>query len=276
MKRKVLISLYIALSLFDMNVFSQSRPAWTVKLPKAVNNTYIYVCETAIAGLEKDARTQAIARVFRSTAMRLGVPFESDKVFEAVQHGTDIAVISRQYNIPIYKVCEYTERVGYNYKVYVLCQVATSGNVSPRFDYGFRGCNDDHRYSTGSALLSSALLPGLGQMGKRHYGEGIVTLIGEAVLVGGAATTYFMGKKRLDEMTSGTLSYNDYYSAKDSYETLRTTNRILWYSAAAMYVFNLFRAATLHPNYKQMVYVEPLIIRTQTELLPTMGLTFRF
>lgn len=274
MKRIILI---FTLILFTAEFASaQSRPAWTVKLPKSKNNTYIYVCENAIAGQEREARNQAIARIFQSTAMRLGVPFDSQKVFESVQQGTDFTTISRQYNLPIYKVCEYTERVGNNYKVYVLCQVAAVGNVVPQFDYAFNGCNDDHRYSTGSALLSSALLPGLGQMGKRHYGEGIATMVGEVLLVGGAVSTYFMGKSELDKITSGSLNYDEYKTAEKKYNTLRTTNHILWGAAAALYVFNLYRAATLHPNYKQTVYVEPGIITTPDAILPTVGITLKF
>lgn len=255
---------------------AQDRPAWTVKTPSTQNNTYIYVCENAIAGIERDARNQAIARVFQSTAMRLGVPFDSQKVFESVQSGTDLTTISRQYNLPIYKVCEYTERVGNNYKVYVLCQVAAVGNVTPQFDYAFSGCSDDHRYSTGSALLSSALLPGLGQMGKRHYGEGIATLIGEVALVGGAVATYFMGQSKLDDLKSGTLSYDDYNSTEKSYNNLHTVNGILWGAAAALYAFNLYRAATLHPNYKQTAYVEPGFISTPEAILPSVGFTLKF
>lgn len=273
--KRLILSIALTILLSGLAV-AQSRPAWTVKLPKADNSTYIYVCENAIGTLERDARNQAIARVFQSTAMRLGVPFDSQKVFDAVQRGTDMAVISREYNIPVYKVCEYTERVGSNYKVYVLCQVAAAGNVTPQFDYGFRGCNDDHRYSNGSALLSSALLPGLGQIGKRHYGEGIVTMLGEVALVSGAVTTYFMGKSELEKITAGTMTYNQYTAAERRYTTLNTANHILWGAAAALYIFNIYRAVTLHPNYKQTAYLEPAIISTPTATLPSVGITFKF
>ena len=256
--------------------FAQSRPGWTVKLPKTENSTYIYVCENAIAGLEKDARNQAMARVFQSTALRLGVPFDAQQVFDAVQKGTDLNVISRQFNIPIYKVCEYTERIGMNYKVYVLCQVAAQGNIAPQFDYSFRGCSDDHRYTVGSAIISSALLPGLGQMGKRHFGEGIATLTGEIVLSGGAVATYFMGKEKLEQMTSGKLSYDDYRSAESSYNTLHTANHILLGAAAALYAFNLFRAITLHPNYKETAWLAPSLIATPSQIVPTFGISLRF
>lgn len=273
MKHTMLLTLLL---LMAWSAMGQERPAWTVKLPKAKNNTYIYVSENAIAGIERDARSQAIARVLQSTAMRLGVPFDAQKVFDAVQRGTDVNVIGREYNIPIYKACEYTERVGNNYKVYVLCQVAAAGNVTPQFDYSFRGCNDVKQYSAGLALLSSALLPGLGQMGKRHYGEGVATMLTEVALVGGGATTYFLGREDLKQLNSGTLGYDDFASAKSRYENLRTVNNILWGAAAALYVFNLYRAATLHPRYKQTAYIEPSLIETPDRVLPTVGITFKF
>ena len=62
-------------------MMAQDRPSWTMKMPKSTNETYIYVCENAVASQERDARNQAIARVFQNTAMRLGVPFDSQKVF---------------------------------------------------------------------------------------------------------------------------------------------------------------------------------------------------
>lgn len=272
---KRILFLFVAFAI-TCQMLGQSRPGWTVKLPKARNNTYLYVVENASAYLEKDARDQAIKRVFETTAMRLGVPFDAQKVFDAVQQGTALEVISRQYNIPVYKVCEYTERIGANYRVYVLCQVATSGTLTPQFDYTWRGCNDDHKYSTGAALLSSAILPGLGQMGKRHYGEGIFTLLCEGALVGGAVTTYYMGHNELDRLTSGTLDYNSYRSSEKRYNTLHEANQILWIAAGVFYAFNLYRAITLHPNYKQVASLEPSFIQTPNSTVPTANLTLRF
>lgn len=255
---------------------SQSRPAWTVKLPKSQNSTYIYVCENAIAGLEKDARNQAIARVFQSTAMRIGVPFDSQKVFEAVQQGTDIAIISRQYNIPIYKVCEYTERVGYNYKVYVLCQVAAYGNVPPQFDYGFRGCNDVRQYNNWVALAKSAVLPGTGQMGKRHYVEGTFTLLGEVALVGGALYTYYVGQEKLDQINGGTLDYHIYTATQAEYNKMSTANTLFWGAAAVLYAYNLYRAFTATPRYSKSLAFAPSAILAPDQFTPTLSLTLNF
>lgn len=257
-------------------VSAQDRPAWTIKTPNPENNTYIYVCENAIAGIEKDARNQAIARVFQSTAMRLGTPFDSEKVFEAVQRGTDVTTISRQYNLPIYKVCEYTERIGNNYKVYVLCQVAAVGNVAPQFDYAFNGCADTRQYNDWVALAKSAIIPGMGQMGKRHYAEGIFTFVGEVALVGGAIVTYNMGQEKMSKMTSGTLNYQDYSTTQNEYNTLRTCNTVLWGAAAVLYAYNLYRAFTATPRFKQSVAFTPSLIPTNEGITPTVGITLNF
>ncbi|MBQ3740611.1 MAG: hypothetical protein II856_05380 [Bacteroidales bacterium] len=258
-------------------VLAQDKPAWTVKLPKATNNTYMYVCEYAIASSESEARNQAIARVFQNAALRIGQPIESDKIFDAVQKGGDLAVISRQYNIPIYKVCEYVEKVQvYSYRVYVLCQVAVSGNITPEFDYNFRGCNDSHQYSNGLSLLKSVFVPGLGQMGKRRYGEGVLTLTGELVLVGGAVTTYYLGKQQLDILKQGELTYDSFIATQKKYNGYRTANIAFWSAAAALYAFNLYRAAAARPKYKDNLSFSPALVPAGNCVAPSINLTFKF
>jgi hypothetical protein len=260
-----------------MTVHAQDKPAWTVKLPKAINNTYMYVCEYAIASSETEARNQAIARVFQNAALRIGQPIESDKIFEAVQKGGDLTVISRQYNIPIYKVCEYVERAQtYSYRVYVLCQVAVSGNITPQFDYNFRGCLDSKQYSNGLSLLKSVFVPGLGQMGKRRYAEGVLTLTGELALIGGAVTTYYLGKQQISLMQQPGISYNDFCMAQKRYNGYRTANIALWSTAAAFYVFNLYRAAAARPKYKDNLALYPSALPSGNTITPSLCFTLKF
>ena len=266
----------IIIFLLAFTVHAQ-KPAWTVKLPKATNNTYMYVCEYAIASSETEARNQAIARVFQSTALRIGQPIESDKIFEAVQNGGDLAVISRQYNIPIYKVCEYVEKVQvYSYRVYVLCQVAVSGNITPLFDYNFRGCSDSKQYNNGVALAESIFIPGLGQMCKRHYTEGALTLTGEVLLVSAGFGCYFVSREELNIMKTPNITYEQFSHAYKTYNTLRTTSYVIWGAAAALYIFNLCRAYTLQPKYKETLAVYPALIPNNHNTAVGMGLTLNF
>ena len=122
---------------------AQVVPAWVFKMPVPGNNTYLYSVESGTATTELEARNQAIVRVFQTMALRLGMPVNSQAISKAVQQGEAIEVISTSYNLPINKVCEYTERVmGGGFRVYVLCQVARAGNIMPQWDV-FTECVDE-------------------------------------------------------------------------------------------------------------------------------------
>ena len=137
MKNKILLIIFFVLA--TSASFAQRVPDWVTNTPTPTNSTYLYVVESAFGTSEISARNQAIARVFQSTAMRLGQPIRSDEINRAVQSGTSFEVISRNYNIPINKVCEYTENKSGNYRVYILCQVAKAGNIPVQFD-AFNAC----------------------------------------------------------------------------------------------------------------------------------------
>lgn len=130
MKKLLLAIAFIVLGLYA----NAQKPNWIKIKPTPTNNTYLYVVESATGKTEMAARNSAIAEVLRSTALRLGMPFESEAISKALQNGTDYSVISRQYNIPINKVCEYSEYYDYQYRVYILCQVAKAGNKDVNFD----------------------------------------------------------------------------------------------------------------------------------------------
>ena len=246
-------------------------PAWTKKLPKAGNGTYMYVCESALAYSEADARNQAIARVFQTTANRLGQPVDAADVNAAVQSGTALEVISRQFNIPMNKVCEYVEKVsGGMFRVYVLCQVAVAGNITVIWET-FNGCNDIHEYNNGVALLKSAFVPGLGQMG-----EGIITLTSEVLLAGVGTGCYLFSRRQLDIMRDSNVTYEDFSNAKKTYNSLRTTSYIAWGTAAAVYVFNLYRAFSISPKYKDGLSFAPSVIPAQDNVALGVQMTVKF
>lgn len=258
MRKKVLL-FAIALCLTFV-AHSQELPAWTKKLPKAGNDTYMYVSEYALGNSENEARNQAMVRVFQSTAMRLGQPVSSDAIFEAAQNGTDFKVISQDFNIPINKVCEYSEKMKNGmFRVFVLCQVAKAGNVSPIWDE-FRGCNDIKQYNNGVAFVESMFIPGLGQMSKRHFGEGAFTLAGEVVLVSAGFGCYFVSREELKIMRDPTISYDQFTDAYNLYNTMKTTSYVVWSAAAAFYIYNLCRAYTMQPKYKETLSVYPALI----------------
>lgn len=153
MKRCLYLILF-SLCFLQLTQAQGTPPNWVRRIPNPTNSTYLYVMESAEGTSEISARNQAFARVFQSTAMRLGQPINSDDINRAVQRGTSFDVISRQYNIPINKVCEYTVFDKGRYVVYILCQVAKAGNISVQFDQ-FNNCYEGaNRPIAGAALAS--------------------------------------------------------------------------------------------------------------------------
>ena len=89
--------------------------------------------------------------------MRLGQPISAEEINRAVQSGTSYSVLSRQYNIPINKVCEYTENKSGTYRVYILCQVAKSATIPVQFD-GFSSCYEGaNRFYAAEALAADGV-----------------------------------------------------------------------------------------------------------------------
>lgn len=272
MKRQFL---YLSLLLFGFVGFAQ-EPNWVNHLPATDNNTFIYVREYAVGNSLNEARNQAIARIMQSTAMRIGQPFDSEKIFEALEQGIDLQVISQTYNIPINKVCEYSTKMKNNqYKVYVLCQVAKAGNIAVRFE-DFNQCDTRKQYNNGLALLSSVFIPGLGQMNKRHYVEGVLTLFSELLLAGAGIYLYTQAQDRLDIMHKDNVSYKEFSNAKTDYDNFKKASYIVWSVAGALYVFNLYRAFTLHPKYKESLAFTPFIIPYNNDVCYGFSLSYKF
>lgn len=135
-------SLFVLMILITLQGMAQRIPNWVINKPTPTNSTYLYVVESGIGQTELKARNLAVAEIFRSTAMRIGQPYDSEEISRALQKGDDYLTISTTFDIPINKVCEYTKKQNNGYKVYVLCQVAKTGDIQVEFD-DFNDCYED-------------------------------------------------------------------------------------------------------------------------------------
>jgi hypothetical protein len=243
------------------------------ELPKPGNETYIYVRESGEGATVNDALAQAMVRVFQSTANRLGQPFDSQKVKNALLSGTDYKIISQQYNIPVNRVGVYSTQIREGtYWVYVLCQVASMGNVTPVWDKV--GMNS--QTANWVALAKSTILPGWGQMGKDHFAEGLVTLVGECALVGGGIVCYNMAQDQLGIMRTPGVGVDAFAAASSKYSTVQTLSYVSWGLAGALYLFNLIRAYTAQPKTNFDLTFHPSLIAAPYSLSPSVSLTLRF
>lgn len=269
--KKLLLLLLLLLTMGTS--YARRVPSWMNELPQPGNNTYLYVRESGEGATYTLALNQALAHVMQSTANRIGQPFDSQKINESLQNGTDYEVISSQYNIPINKVDEYPVQLkDGSYRVYVLCQVAVSGNLRPQFE----NLERTGEVNSWTSLAKSAVIPGLGQMGKGYYGEGLSTLIGEVTLVGTGLGCYFKAQNDLDIMRNFSTSYADFAAARKEYNTLRTTSYIVWSAAGVLYVYNLVRAYTMQPKSTNRLVFEPSLLTTPQGVSPSVGFTFNF
>ena len=182
------------LLLFTLSVAAQKLPDWIINKPTPTNNTYLYVVESATGQTEMQARNRAIAEVFRSTAMRIGQPIDSEEINRALQRGTEYYVISSQYNVPINKVCEYTDNKTSPCRVYVLCQVAKAGNIRVEFD-DFSSCY-----------------------------ENVGTVVGDEALYADGFTIFQDGKKLSDHEIRTLFANSNSYSLYDEGKRIENIN----------------------------------------------------
>lgn len=242
-------------------------PDWTYIAPAPGNATYIYVAEHGEGNTKREAINQAIGRVFQSTANRIGQFISTDEINRAMQAGTDYQVISRKMKVPVNKVCEFPVQnpVDYTWTVYVLCQVAKSGNITPEFDPCER-CTDHTIYdkkmeewhkhqqdsidkiahstkrSNARAIAASTFIPGMGQMLKKQGGSGAAFLLSELALFGGGTACYFLGQDQSKKMKAVGTSYDDYKAAKDKKHTYDIVMYSCFGVGAAVHIANMVHA----------------------------------
>lgn len=214
MKKLLLVGLLVLLSFFCYSQQSpkkpEYRPDWLLEIPQATNSTYLYVVEHAEGETEREALNIAIARVFQTTANRIGQFVSTDEINKAVQVGTDYEVIGRKMKVPIHKACDFSINSNGKWIVYVLCQVAKAGNITPEFDFTHANnmCSKHVIYDkkmdayndslaavamkqqrVKNTMIGYSFVPGMAQIKKGSVAKGACFIAGEVVFVGGIVVT---------------------------------------------------------------------------------------
>ena len=271
MKRCLLLT--VCVILFSLCALSQSEPEWMYKLPKEENDTYEFKRVTGTGYTIGEAKKEAFKQAIGEIGYSITLPVISDN--------TDITLLPQTYNIPIKIECDYISMIKKGaekgkYKVVLLCKVAVRGNVDVVWGRKYANCNVTQEFKNGNALLKSAFVPGLGQIGKLHYVEGTLTLISEAALAGAGTLCYLKAQDKLDVMRSDDVSYADFSSARTDYNRLRDASYVIWGAAAGLYVFNLFRAYTMQPKYKDGISLYPTVLPENERVTPGLAVRVKF
>lgn len=135
------VALYACLLSFSLSAVAAEVPRWVRHLPKADNDTYYFMTESATAATEEEARNKAVGLILQHSIMSLGLAFNSQDVENAIATGKLQSLVS-DFKIPVKEVCHYRHALpNGGVRVHVLCQVAVAGNIDVQFTE-FRHCGD--------------------------------------------------------------------------------------------------------------------------------------
>lgn len=140
MNKITLISLLLIICINLYAEYNPYQPKWLTQLPQSKPERHFYYKVTMGEGSTYDqAYSRAFAKAILEAKWKLGVLVESTDDIKTIEKSiTDnISVKSQKMNIPLNKVCDYWEEI-YNphktIRLYILWQVASAGNIEPRFE----------------------------------------------------------------------------------------------------------------------------------------------
>lgn len=218
-----------------------NRPKWTYSTPESVGSAYYYKSERALGKTEEEATNKAFAKILQSASNTLGVAYDSKMINDAVMSGGKVSVESQANNLPVSKVCEYSEYIGDGYQSFVLAQIARSANVSANFET-FTRCNETSFDFV--PMVKSAVVPGWGQFSNGYQKKGGIFFFGEALLVVSAVFSDNQAANYLEKSNrsfqSQTREY--YYGKSNDWKMIRNATGA---GVLVVWALNLIDAATL-------------------------------
>ena len=138
MRRAFFTLFLLALGSFFANA-QENPPYWVNQLPKPENGTYYFRVTHAEGLTYEKAYVQAFSMAILESSWKMGLPVDAKNDLAAIEQGVEnnLSIRSHQSHIAINKVCEWQTKSVTSNKIvlYVLWQVASSGNVEA--DFGF-------------------------------------------------------------------------------------------------------------------------------------------
>jgi TM2 domain-containing membrane protein YozV len=268
-------------------------PDWIIgEIPEPHNSSYYYKVFEGVDENMETARNQAIKKAFQQAMAFVSTSVNSSDVYQAIEHGSSLNVISETFSIPIYFTCEFFKELkDKKIHYWILCQIAVRGNVIPQFNTHFTDCNTHDVWDNkkkeaedtkqqhlkkinNTALAASIFVPGAGQMYKGEGGKGAGILVSELALIGGGVGTYFVGRKQLNIMKDKAVEYNAFCSAQKTYNTMRIISYTCYGAAAALHIFNICHAYLMSPNSQKFpnITYTPTVIPVNEYTTPTYAL----
>jgi hypothetical protein len=110
-------------------------PQWVSNPPKPTE-TYYYRVAEGQGKTDEEAVRKAFIAAIRESSFAIGARVNLQELERAPADSTLVALASA-IDIPINKVCYYAESLitSWGYRAFVLCQVAKSANVKPKYKH---------------------------------------------------------------------------------------------------------------------------------------------
>lgn len=141
--RRFLFTLFLLVTGGLFTNAQENPPYWVNQLPKPENGTYYFRVTHAEELTYEKAYVQAFSMAILESSWKMGLPVDAKNDLATIVQGVEnnISIRSHQSHIAINKVCEWqTKNITSNKIVlYVLWQVASSGNIEADFGY-FEKC----------------------------------------------------------------------------------------------------------------------------------------
>lgn len=135
---KYIILLFLLFTMGVCRAQSVGTPYWINSIPSADGENYYYRVTSAEAENYEKAYTKAFAMAILESSWKLGVAVNKNDDIATIEGNlTDnLKLRSVNMNLPINKVCEYSEQLltSNGVRIYILWQVARYGNSDPEFD----------------------------------------------------------------------------------------------------------------------------------------------
>lgn len=174
MRRVILLLnfvILINLCIYAESKVSMWRPNWTYNTPKSTSSSYAYASIKGLGSTEAEARNNAYARAMQSAQAQLGIMVKSDEINKAVQTGEDFNVISQDFSIPMWEVCQYSNRDGTDYIYWILMRIASDANKSVSREPFEGDCYDFSKASELRALFKGEFKEDIKNREKKQKAE---------------------------------------------------------------------------------------------------------
>ena len=152
-------------------------------------------------------------------------------------------------------VCEYTEKLVNGYKVYVLCQVATKGHITPYWSH-FSECGK----TESNSMIAPSFIPGMAQIKKGQNTKGACFIASEIVFVSSAILSQSMMNSNINKINSTHNSSLKHQYTKNA-NAWMTTRNVSIAGAVAVYIWNVIDGiaadGTKSSSYSHNVSVTP-------------------